>query len=197
MSNVKSIAAWLTGLVLLILSIASSAQAQTVTFSAFNDALPARCYNPATTAPDSANANRLKIGIHTGSIPGTFAQSAACVASDAGPTSMLDTISFLITAPANYYIKKITFTQSGTTYGARGGAGFRGATWVVDDDALTVPTTASGWSATVDYTLTGQKKTEVPVAITTFLAAGGGSLRTGTASASNPSVLVELAELVP
>lgn len=183
MISFKSLTVWLVGLTLHALNSVSPAFAQTVTFSDINDAQPTRCYDPATTAPDPANPNQLNIGIKTGIIPGTFGTSAACYASDSGSSLMMDTISFVITAPQYYYISKITFSQSITTSGSRGGQGFGAVNWVVDDN----PRSGTG---TVD--LTGQNKTVVPVSITTALAAAGGSVRSGSATASNPRVLVEL-----
>ena len=184
--------AWAVSCALLWLSSYAPAFAQTAEFSALTDALPGRCYNVATTQPDAANGNRLLIGVHAGISPQTF-QNAACIALDDGPALTMDTISFLVSAPPGYYITKINFTQVGSTSGSRGGAGFRGASWVVDDDASVIPATPTGWDATAD--LSGQKKTAVPVAITTFLAAGGGSVRSGSASATTPVVTVELAPL--
>ncbi len=184
---------WVASLTLLMLNTHAAALAQTATFFGINDALSGRCYNSATTALDPLNPNQLNIGIHSGTSAQTW-QTAACVASDNGPVSTMDTISFLVNAPTGYYITRITFTQLGSTSGSRGGAGFRGASWVVDDDALIIPSTATGWAATVD--LTGQDKTIVPVAITTFLAAGGGTVRSGSATATHPQVIVELAPSV-
>lgn len=182
MSNLKSLTIWAAGLTLIALSSVAPALAQTVTFSDVNDAVPGRCYDPATTAPDPVNPNQLNIGIHTGIVPGTFS-SAACLASDAGSTLTMDTIRFLITAPEFYYISKITFTQTITISGSRGGQGFGSVNWVVDGD----PKRGTGF---VD--LAGLNKTVVPVSITTALAGAGGSVRSGSARATNPKVLVEL-----
>lgn len=173
----------MVGLTLLALYALSPALAQTVTFSDINDGVPNRCYDPATTAPDPVNPNQLNIGIHTGIVPGTFGTNAGCYASDEGSSLMMDTISFLITAPEFYYISKITFTQNLVTSGSRGGQGFGAVNWVVDDDPR---------SGTGVVHLTGLNKTVVPVSITTALAAAGGSVRSGSANASNPRVLVEL-----
>ena len=180
-------------LALLLLGAAGSSSAQTATFSDVLDAVPARCYNAAATQPDPSNPNRLVIAMHTGIVPGSFGTAAGCVAYDSGPSSTMDTISLVVNAPAGFYVSKVTFTQSGTTSGSRGGAGFRGATWVVGGDARTVSSATGGWAATFD--LTGKNQTTVPVTITTFLAAAGGTVRSGSARASNASVLVELAPL--
>jgi hypothetical protein len=187
MLNMKSLTIWVAGLILIALSSVAPAFAQTVTFSDINDAVAGRCYNPAATAPDPVNPNQLNIGINTGIIPGTFGTSAGCYASDGGSSLMMDTISFVITAPQYYYVSKITFTQSITTTSSRGGQAFSGVNWVIDD----APRRGTG---TVD--ITGQNKTVVPVSITTTLAAAGGDVRSSSATASNPRVLVEL-QLLP
>ena len=184
--------AWAASVATLLLNSTVPALAQTAQFVTVTDALPGRCYDAATTVPDPANGNRLLIGTHFGFNVQTF-QDSACIASDEGPTLTMDTISFLVNAPPGQYITKIHFSQIGSTIESRGGEAFRGANWVVDDDPLIIPSTPTGWEATVDFT--GQDKTVVPVAITTFLAAGGGSVRSGVASARDPMVTVELAPL--
>lgn len=169
--------------------VATSAHAQTATFSDVADAVPGRCYDSATTRPDTTEPNRLLIGMNSGIVPGTFGINAGCYASDEGSPSTMDTIAFVVTAPDGFYVSRISFTQTLTTSGSRGGRGFAGSQWVVAGDAL-----PAGGTAVAD--LTGQNKTVVPVKITTFLAAAGGSVRSGSATASNASVLVELAPLV-
>lgn len=192
----RTFSKWMIAFTLLTLTMLSSAHAQTeAIFTGFNDALAGRCYNPATTLPDELIPNRLNIGIHSGIDPLTW-QNTACVASTSAfnPRITMDTISFHVAAPDGFYISKIKFTQTGSTSGSNGGAGFRGATWVVDDDALTVPFAAGGWAATAD--LINQYKTAIPVSITTYLVAYGvGATLTGSASASNPAVVVELLPL--
>lgn len=183
MLNLKTLTIFLAGLTLFALYSVTPASAQTVTFSNINDASPGRCYNSATTVPDPVNPNQLNIGIHTGIVPGTFGTNAACHASDSGSALTMDTISFIVTAPEFYYISKITFSQTITTSGSRGGQGFGSVSWVVGDD----PKRGIG---TVN--LTGLNKTMVPVSITTALAGAGGNVRSGSATATNPRVLVEL-----
>lgn len=183
MLNIRSLAIWVAGLTLIAINSVSPASAQSVTFSNINDAVITRCYDPATTAPDPVNPNQLNIGIKTGTIPGTFGTNAGCYVSDSGSSMMMDTISFVVTAPQYYYISKITFTQTITSSGSRGGQAFSGVSWVVDDTPRRGP-------GIVD--LTGQNRTVVPVSITTTLAAAGGDVRSSSATASNPRVVVEL-----
>ena len=177
----------------LTLAVSSMAGAQIATFARITDSVSSRCYDPATTVQDTATPNRLVIGVHTGTIAGTFGHSASCFASDEGPTLTTDTISVYVEAPAGHYISKITFTQAGSTSGSRGGRGFRSANWVVADRAYTVPVTPEGWMGSVD--LSAERKTLIPVSITTYLAAFGGDVLSGSATASDPVLQVEVLPL--
>lgn len=112
---------------------------------------------------------------------------AACTASAPnGSAILMDTFAFEVTAPDGYYISRLTFTQSGSTSGSRGGRGFYGTNWTIDKAPF-------GVGGTVDISL--QRKTSVPVSITTYLAAFGIQVVSGSASASNPQVRVDLAPL--
>lgn len=166
----------------LVVGASSPAHAQSATFTHFDDAVAGRCYEPSTTAPDVADPNQLRIGM------------AACTASAPnGSAIVMDTFAFHVTAPEGFYITRISFTQNGTTSGSRGGKGFRGANWTIDKTPATVSTSAGGWASTVDLSL--QRKTTIPVSITTYLAAFGIQVVSGSASASNPVVSVQLAPL--
>jgi hypothetical protein len=159
----------------LFVVLAATAHAQTATFSGFRSI--GGCYSPATTAPDPLDPNRLIIG------------TTACTASSPnGTRSIMDTFTFDVEAPAGFYISSITFTQDMRTSGSRGGRGFAAKSWVVDDEALT-------GIESPDLSLAG--KTRLPVSITTFLAAFGIQVVSGSASASNPVVTVELLPLSP
>ena len=177
----------------LTLITASMASAQSATFVRITDSVQGRCYDPATTAPDTGNPNRLVIGIHSDPVADPFGNSVGCVASDEGPTLTTDTISFYVEAPPDHYIAKITFTQAGSTFGSRGGRGFRSTNWVVADRAYTVPVTPEGWEGSVD--LSHERKTLIPISITTYLAAFGGSVLSGSATASDPAVQVDVLPL--
>lgn len=166
---IKQLACYAT----LVTLVAAAAQAQTATFSGFRST--GGCYSGA--APDPLDPNRLIIG------------TAACTASSPNGTRVImDTFTFSVEAPAGFYISGITFTQDMRTSGSRGGRGFAARSWVVDDEAL-----AGGVSP--DLSLAG--KTRLPVSITTFLAAFGIQVVSGSATASNPVVAVELLPLSP
>lgn len=159
----------------LFVGMTSLAEAQTATFSRYNDAVAGRCYEPAGTAPDPANPNLLRIAM------------ATCSASAPNGSAISgDSFSFLVTAPPGYFVSRLTFAQTGTSGGSRGGTGFRSFSWTADTKAL--PSTG-----TLDLSL--QRLTEVPVSLSTFLAAFGIQVVSGFATASNPTVLVELAPL--
>jgi hypothetical protein len=108
----------------------------------------------------------------------------------------MDTISFLIEAPHDFYIAKITYTQSGTHAISRTGRTAWGVHWVVDgvpaDLGLFHPDpTLSG---TVD--LTGQNKILVPVSITCGLFTFAPPLLgSATIAITSAEVLVELLPL--
>lgn len=158
---------------ILAAGLATSAHAQTATFSGFRNI--GGCYSPSATAPDPLDPNRLMIG------------TTACTASSPNGTRVImDTLTFYVEAPAGYYISAITFTQNMRTTGSRGGLGFAAKSWVVDDEALT---------GTESPDLSLERKTILPVSITTFLAAFGIQVVSGSASASNPVVAVELSPL--
>jgi hypothetical protein len=167
---------WMFASALLALSTAASAQAPTATFSRFNDAVAGRCYEPASTAPDVANPNLLRVGM----------VGCAVSSPNGSATVLMDTMSFRVKAPEGHYVSKITFTQSQTASGSRGGSGHASTSWVIDK----TPRTGQG---VVDLSL--ERKTDFQVSITTFLAAYGIQVVSGSASASNPQVLVELAPL--
>jgi hypothetical protein len=151
-------------------ALASPAYAQLVTFSQISDAVGKRFFNPATTAPDPLNPNRLIIRMHTG-MDWTISKGTDFRASTAAfsYTSAMDTIRFRVKAPAGYYIAKITYTQRGVWTAVRTGKVSGGAHWVVGDFAFNLGTfsTTPGLSRTVD--LTGRNLTSLPVSITASL----------------------------
>jgi hypothetical protein len=180
-------------------ALASPAYAQRVTFSQIGDAVAKRFFNPAATSPDPLNPNRLIIRMHTG-MDWTIAKGTEFKASTAAfsYTSAMDTIRFRVTAPAGYYISKITYTQRGVGSALRTGKVSGGSHWVVGDSAFSLGTfsTTPGLSRTVD--LTGRKLTSLPVSITASLFAyatpqGGAA----TLQLIGADVLVQLLRLVP
>jgi len=115
-----------------VLTVASTAHGQVVRFSGVTDAVSGRFFNPATTAVDPTNPNRLLIGLHTGmdwtvwkntdfrASSGTYSYSTA-----------MDTINLSIRAPYGFYISKVTYNQQGTGSVARIGFAGGAGNWVV------------------------------------------------------------------
>lgn len=173
------------------LAMAGRADAQSVTFSAIDDAAAGVCYDPATSAPDPTDPNRLLIGVHSG-VSSTSWTNTACVASTAAfhARQMSDTIAVRIEAPAGFYISRVTFAQVGSAQSSRVGQVFAGAQWVVDGDAM--PAALTG--ASVD--LTSQLKTVVAVSFSVFLGAKiNGTSGSASASVGSPQLVAELMPL--
>ena len=160
----------LTFVAMILSALASPAYAQRVTFSQISDAVGKRFFDPATSAPDPLNPNRLIIRMHTG-LDGTVSKATDFRASTAAfsYTSAMDTIRFRVNAPAGYYIAKVTYTQRGVGTTVRTGAVSGGAHWVVGDSAFNLGTfsTTPGLTRTVD--LTGRNLTSLPISITASL----------------------------
>jgi hypothetical protein len=191
---------WLVGvmaLAVVAVVAVSPAQAQSATFSVVDDAVPGKYFDPATTAADPLNPHRLVIGLHSGTDPQTWVsrEFTASTASFYRPSAM-DTISFVIEAPAGQYVSKVSYKQSGTGNVVRTGAAAGGSQWVVDGEAANLglfgkdPTV----SGTVD--LTGRNRTRVPVSITTSLFAfSTPQLGSATLKVTGAEVVVELQPL--
>jgi hypothetical protein len=179
-------------------ALASPAYAQRATFSQISDAVGKRFFNPATTAPDPLNPNRLIIRMHSG-MDWTVSKGTEFKASTAAfsYTSAMDTIRFRVKAPAGYYIAKITYTQRGAGTTVRTGAVSGGAHWVVGDFAFSLGSFSitPGLSRTVD--LTGRNLTSLPVSITASLFAYATPLAgAATLQLIGADVLVQLLPLV-
>ena len=92
----------------------TGAQAQTVTFSAVRDAAPGRFFDAATSGASAANANQLNFGLNTGIDPVTLVSTEFRASTLAFTNRMAeDTVSFVVTAPAGFYVASLTYTQQG------------------------------------------------------------------------------------
>jgi hypothetical protein len=160
----------IVGAVVIIMSSAGAADAQSVTFSRIDDAVGSRFLDPATTRVDSIDRNKLIIGFNRG-LDSAILKYREFRASTAAYsyTSATDSISFKVTAPAGYYVARITYTQRGTGSVVRTGRASGAATWMVGDvtNSLGTFTTNPALTKTVD--LTAQKPSVVPVSITNSL----------------------------
>jgi hypothetical protein len=160
----------LTGAVVILLGGAAAAHAQSAAFLNINDAVASRFFDPATSAADVINPNKLIIGLHSGSDPATWKSTVFRASTEAfSHTSAMDTISFTVEAPAGFYVSKVTYSQRGTGSAVRTGKAAGGANWVVAGFAsnLGLFGTNPTLSATAD--LSGMMLTSVPVSITTGL----------------------------
>jgi hypothetical protein len=108
----------------------------------------------------------------------------------------MDTISFRIQAPAQYYIAKVTYTQRGTGSVVRTGKVSGGATWTVADVSNSLATFGTNPTLTRTVDLTSRKLTVVPVSITPSLYAfATPSLGSAMVMLTSADVTVQLARL--
>jgi hypothetical protein len=172
-------------------------QAQTVTFSDITDAVPSRFFDAATTKPAPDDGNKLLIGFSTGYDAKTWTVNEFTASTAAFYHAFaMDTISFLIEAPHNFYVAKITYTQRGAGTISRTARAAGGVHWVVDGVPadLGLFDTNPTLSGTVD--LTGQNKILVPVSITCGLFTFAPPLMgSATISITSAEVLVKLLPL--
>jgi hypothetical protein len=159
---------------LLLLSIAAPAQAQTARFKSIHDAVPSKFFNAATTAQDPVNPNKLIIGFNTGLDPTTFT-SAGFVVSFTRHVAM-DTITFTVNAPTGFYVSRISFTQRGSGFTCRTCSSAGAATWVVAGHPASLGEFTNNPTLTATADLTALKLVTVPVSITDSLFATTGSV---------------------
>ena len=171
----------------------TGAQAQTVTFSAVRDAAPGRFFDAATTGSSAANANQLNFGLNTGIDPVTFISNEFRASTLAGFNRMADdTISFVVTAPAGFYVASLTYTQQGSAAVSRTAVQTGNSQWTVADFPAVIGEYAGNPTLTSVVDLTALQPASVPVSITVSLFAGP----TGDISISSASVVADIKPLV-
>jgi hypothetical protein len=190
---------WVAGIAaaILITCSADSAQAQSATFSRIDDAVASKFFDPVTTKADLLDKNKLIIGFNKGLDPATlkYRDFTASTASFRYPTAM-DTISVRITAPAGYYIAKVTYSQRGTGSIVRTGKLLCGATLVVAESAYSLGTYSTSPTRSQTIDLTSRRLTVVPVSITNSLNAfATSSLGSATVSLTGAEIRVQLLRL--
>jgi hypothetical protein len=165
-----------------------------VTFSDITDAVPGRFFDAATTAPDRDNGNKLLIGLSTGFNAETWTVNSFTASTAAFHHAFaMDTISFLIEAPENYYIYSIEYTQTGTHAASRIGRAAGGAHWVVDGAAAELGLFDTNPTLSGTVNLYGQDKSAVSVSITCGLFAFTPPLvGSATIAITSAEVLVKL-----
>jgi hypothetical protein len=190
-------AAYLAAAAAIVLSAASTAQGQTVTFSDINDAVPSKFFDAATSAPDSADPNKLIIRFNTGIDAASWTANdfRASTVAFSRPSAM-DTISFRVDAPAGFYIAMITYSQGGAGSIARSGRAAGGANWVVGGFAASLGLFGTNPSLSSTADLTGMQLTSVPVSITIGLFAWAPPLvGSATVAVTSANVVVHLLPL--
>jgi hypothetical protein len=191
-------AAYVAGVMTIILGAASTARGQAVTFSDLNDAVPSKYFDAAASAADAADPNKLIIGFNTGLDPASWTANdfKASTAAFSRPSAM-DTISFSAHAPAGFYIAKITYTQRGSGSIARTGKAAGGSNWVVGGFASNLGLFGTNPTLSSTADLTGMNLTSVPVSITTALFAfSTPQLGSATVAVTSADVVVELLPLI-
>jgi hypothetical protein len=201
----RSWIAWVADATVLAWStVVAAVQEPLVTFSNIFDVVPGRFFdaNPKFTKPDPDNGNKLLIGFSPGFDATTFTVNEFTASTAAFYHAFaMDTISFLIEAPKDYYIARIIYTQTGTYTVSRTARAAVGVHWVVDGlpadlgrDEKTnfgLINTDPNLSSMID--LTGQNKSRVQVSITCSLFAFAPPMVTSaTISIRSAEVLVEL-----
>lgn len=190
--RLRTTAAYAATFSALVLAGANIAAAQDVTFSDLRDAVPAKFFDAAASQPSASNPNELEIGFNKGFDFRTFSTNDfSASALPFGNRTAADTISFVVTAPAGFYVSKITYTQRGTASFFRGSvqsgttqsvvAGFPSSLGIFRDPNL---------SGTAD--LKELALQSVPVSITVALFAAA----TGYIAVTEAAVLVDVAPLV-
>jgi len=167
------------------------------TFAEISDAVPGRWIDAATTAPSAANPNRLVFGFSTGSDPRSFRTNAFIASTTAFHyPNVMDTLRFVVSAPAGYYVSKVNYAQRGTATVSRIGKAAGGAQWVVGDTAADLGFFGTNGALTGSMDLTERFQAVVPVSITIGMHAfAAPSVGASTISISAAEVDVELLPL--
>ena len=175
----------------LLLAGVTGAQAQTtVTFSAVRDAAPGRFFDAATSAVSAANANQLNFGLNTGTDPVTFVSNEFRASTLAFTNRMAeDTVSFVVAAPAGFYVASLTYTQQGTASTVRTAQQNGNSQWTVAGFPAIIGEYAGNPTLTSVVDLTALQPASVPVSITVSLFAGP----TGDIAITSASVVAALA----
>jgi hypothetical protein len=176
----------------LVLGVSTPAQAQVATFSVIRDAVPLKFFDAATSRASSANRNDLLIGFNVGFDPATATTNdfKASTASFSNRYAS-DTISFEVTAPAGYYVARLTYTQQGSASTSRTAVQRGTLYWTVAGYPRKLGEFSSTPNLTGTVDLSKLLKRTVPVSITESLFAAA----TGSISVTSAHVLAVLARL--
>ena len=176
----------------LLLAGVAGAQAQVAEFSQLRDAAPGKFFDAASSAPSAANANQLNVGLNTGSDPLTFVSNEFRATTQAFGNRMADdTISFVVTAPAGFYVASLTYTQQGVASTARTAQQNGNTQWTVAGFPAVIGEYAGNPTLTGVVDLTALQPSSVPVSITVSLFAGP----TGDITLNSASVVANIKPL--
>jgi len=177
----------------LLLAGVTGAQAQVAGFSQLRDAAPGKFFDAATSAPSAANGNQLNIGLNTGSDPLTFVSTEFRASTQAFTNRMADdTFSFVVTAPAGFYVASLTYTQVGTASTVRTAQQNGNSQWTVAGFPAVIGEYAGNPTVTGVVDLTPLQPSSVPVSITVSLFAGP----SGDITITSASVVADIKPLV-
>ena len=177
--------------ILSVLTVASQAQAQVVSFRTIRDAVAGKFFDAAKSTLDPANHNRLVIGFDTGFNPTTLiANDFRASALPFSNRAAMDTLSFTVKAPTGFYIATVTYTQRGTGFTSRTSVSSGGATWFVASQPFLLGTFTSNPNLSRTVDVHASRLTSLPVVITVSLFAS-----TGSVAVTSADVLVTLLPL--
>ena len=173
----------------LLLAGVTGAQAQNVTFSEVRDAAPGRFFDAATSATSAANANQLNFGLSTGNDPVTFVSNEFRASTLAFTNRMAeDTMTFVVTAPAGFYVASLTYTQQGVASTVRTAQQNGNSQWTVAGFPAIIGEYAGNPTLTSVVDLAALQPASVPVSITVSLFAGP----TGDITITSASVVAQI-----
>jgi hypothetical protein len=155
-----------------VLGLASSAQAQNVTFTDVRDAVPLKFFNPSSdsTRVDPADPNTLIIGFESGIDAATFTEREFRATTNTfGNRVASDSLSVNVVAPTGYYVSSISYVQTGTGSALRVASARGVSHWIVDGEPASLGFFGTDPSLTRTVTFTDSRLTVVPVSITTSL----------------------------
>jgi hypothetical protein len=146
------------------------ARAQHVTFSDVRDAVPLKFFSADSTRVPPEAPNTLEIGFESGRDSGNFLDDEFRASTQAfGNRVAVDTLSFNVVAPENYYVSSITYEQTGTGSILRVADARGTSSWVVAGQPASLGIFRTDPSLARTVTFTDSRLTVVPVSITTSL----------------------------
>ena len=129
------------------------------TFDSFSDSVLGMFFDAAGSRVKPNDPNTLELGL----------QDFTASTKDPSPRVAMDTAAVVITAPAGYYVARVTYSQDGHGEIGRVAGAAGGSQWTVAGVSYPLKTFALNPTVTQTVDLTGQGLTRVPVSVTTAL----------------------------